>query len=490
MGLLVDGGGVRAPQRARGPAARAHRREHGSLNGNAIVLVVVLLSSFTFPLTITGASVALPDIRADLGAGLTASQWVITGYNACFASFLVAMGSLADVAGRRRIFTGGVAVFCAAGLAAAASRDVLTLNAVRALGGVGAAAAATGGSAILAATFHGTARVRAFGMLGTVLGMGLAFGPTVGGVLVETLGWRAAFGVPAAVAGLVLLLVPVLPAARGDAGRRIDWAGAALFTAALLVLITSIVEGGERGFGGPAVLGGLVAAVLLATAFVTVERRADDPMFELGLLANPRFSSYAVAAGAIVFVLVPLLVYLPSYLISVVGLAPGEAGVWLLMLTAPTVVLPMAGTALAKRMPAGPLVAGSVAVTGAGALLLVTIGPGSTPWALAVPLALTGAGFGLSTGLLDGLAVTVVRPEQAGTAAGMFSTARLATETVGIAVVGAALAALSGDRLTGTHYTGALRTVCVALAVFSAVATACVLGLSRKPAGRGPAAGG
>ncbi|MFV2175591.1 MFS transporter [Actinomadura sp. LOL_016] len=448
------------------------------------------MSSFTFPLTITGASVALPDIRADLDAGLTASQWVITGYNACFASFLVAMGSLADVAGRRRVFAGGVAVFCATGLAAAASQDVLTLNAVRALGGMGAAAAATGGSAILAATFHGAARVRAFGMLGTVLGMGLAFGPTVGGLLVETLGWRAAFGVPAAVAGLVLVLVRRLPAARAEAGRRIDWAGAVLFTAALLVLITSIVEGGERGFGSPLVLGGFVAAAALAAGFTVVERRADDPMFELGLLANPRFSSYAVAAGSIVFVLVPLLVYLPSYLISVVGLDAGEAGAWLLMLTAPTVLLPMAGTALARRMPTGPLVAGSVAVTGVGALLLVTIGPGSTPGALAVPLALTGAGFGLSTGLLDGLAVTAVRPEQAGTAAGMFSTARLATETVGIAVVGAALAALSGDRLTGAHYTGALRTVCVALALFSAVATACVLALSREPVGRGHATGG
>ncbi|WP_262402089.1 MFS transporter [Actinomadura sp. CNU-125] len=490
MGVLVDGRGVRAAQRARGPAAGAHRREHRALKGNALVLAVVLLSSFTSPLTITGVSVALPDIRADLGAGLTASQWVITGYNACFASFLVAMGSLADVAGRRRVFAGGVAVFCATGLAAAASQDVLTLNAVRVLGGVGAAASATGGSAILAATFHGTARVRAVGLLGTVLGAGLAFGPTVGGLLVETLGWRAAFGAPAALAGLVLLFVPRLPAGRGEPGRRIDWAGAALFTGALLALITSIVEGGERGFGAPLVLAGFVLAAALAAAFAAVERRTDDPMFELALLANRRFSSYAVAAGSIVFVLVPMLVYLPSYLISVVGLDAGEAGLWLLMLTAPTVVLPTAGAALAKRIPAGPLVAGSVAVTGAGALLLVTIGPGSTPWALAVPLALTGAGFGLSTGLLDGLAVTAVRPEQAGTAAGMFSTARLAAETIAIAVVGAALAVLSGDRLAGAHYTDALRVVCAALAVFAAVATACVLALSRRPAGRGAVPGG
>ncbi|MGP4023543.1 MFS transporter [Actinomadura sp. 3N407] len=202
------------------------------------------------------------------------------------------------------------------------------------------------------------------------------------------------------------------------------------------------------------------------------------------------FSSLAVAAGAIVFVLVPFLVYLPSYLISVVGLDAGEAGLWLLMLAAPTVVLPTAGSALAKRVPRVVLVAGSVAVTGAGALLLVTIGPDSTPAGLAVPLVLTGAGFGLSTGLLDGLAISVVRPEQAGTAAGMFATSRLATETVGIAVVGAMLAALSGGRLEGSAYTGALHTVCLVLAAFAAVATCCVLVLFRGGAGRGPRAAG
>ncbi|MEU8800158.1 MFS transporter [Spirillospora sp. NPDC048819] len=452
----------------------------------AIVLAVVLLSSFTFPLAITGASVALPEIREDLGGGLASTQWVINGYNACFASFLVFAGSLADVLGRRRTFAAGVALFCTSGLLSAVAGDIVTLNAVRLLGGVGAAAAATGGSAILAQVFHGRARVRVFGALGTVLGMGLAFGPTIGGLLVDVLGWRAAFAAPSAVAGLVLLLAPMLPAGRDARGRGVDWRGAVLFTSSLLLLISAVVEGGRLGFGHPAVVGAFAASAMLGSLFWVAERRAEDPMFELGLLADRRFSSLAVAAGAIVFVLVPFLVYLPSYLISVVGLDAGEAGLWLLMLTAPTVVLPTAGSALAKRVPRVVLVAGSVAVTGAGALLLMTIGPDSTPAGLAVPLVLTGAGFGLSTGLLDGLAISVVRPEQAGTAAGMFATSRLATETIGIAVVGAMLAALSGGRLEGSAYTGALHTVCLALAAFAAVATCCVLLLFRGGADRGP----
>ncbi|WP_216209638.1 MFS transporter [Amycolatopsis aidingensis] len=447
-----------------------------------LVLATVLLSTSAFPLTITGASVALPDIRADLGAGLAATQWVVNGYNACFASFLVFTGSLADVLGRRRVFVAGVLLFGASGALSAVSGDVVLLNIVRALGGVGAAAAVTGGSSILAETFHGAARVRAFGLLGTTLGVGLAFGPTVGGLLVDTLGWRAVFGTPAAMACVVLLLSPVLPRVPGTPGRRVDWPGAALFTSALLLLIFAMVEGPELGFGDPVVLGGLVLAVVLGGAFAAVERGRQDPMFNLGLLANPGFAATAVAAAAIVVVLVPLLVYLPSYLISVVGLSAGEAGVWLLMLTAPTVFLPSVGSALARRVPSVVLVAGSVAVTGLGALLLVSIGPDSSPQGLFLPLLLTGAGFGLSTGLLDGLAISSVHPELAGTASGMFNAARLSSETVGIAVVGALLAALSGGTLAGPGYTTALHAVCLALAGFAAAATLCVVALSRRAA--------
>ncbi|MBO2446453.1 MFS transporter [Actinomadura barringtoniae] len=446
----------------------------------ALVLPIVLLPFLTFPLTITGASVALPDIRDDLHSSLAATQWVVNGYNATFASFLVLAGSLADVLGRRRVFASGVVLFFGSAVVCSLAGDIVLLNAVRLLGGIGAAATVTSGSSIIADTFTGQARVKAFGLVGTTLGVGLAFGPTVGGALVDAFGWRGVFAVPAALAGLVLLGVPALPKAAGAHGRRVDWLGAALFTGGLLLVIFAFVQGPELGFGHPVIVAAFVGGIALGALFTYVERRVDDPMFELGLLANPRFLSMAIAAAAIVVVLVPLLVYLPSYLIANVGLDAGTAGIWLLMLTAPTVLLPTAGAALAKRVPIIWLVAGSVAVTSVGVLSLTTIGPDSTPLTLAVPLALTGAGFGLSTGLMDGLAIGAVEPEQAGTASGMFSAARLASETVGIAVVGAILASLSGDLLEGPDYTSALHTVCLALGGFGVVATAAVVAVSRR----------
>ncbi len=446
----------------------------------ALVLVIVLMSTFTFPLTITGASIALTDIANDLGADLAATQWVVNGYNACFASFLVFAGSLADVLGRRRVYVAGLALFVGGGIAGTAAGDIVVLDVVRLVAGTGAAAAVTGGLAILTETFRGAARTRAFGLVGTVLGIGLAFGPSIGGLLVDLLGWRAVFGAPTAVAAVVLALTPLLPDVRGTTGRRIDWAGAALFTGAIMLLIFGLVEAGELGFGHPLIVGSLALAAVLAVVFPVVERRRADPLFDLALLANRGFTSLAVAAGALVTILVPLLVYLPSYLIGVVGLGAGEAGLWLLMLTAPTVLFPSVGAALARRLPTAWFVAGAVATSGAGAFLLMTMNASSGVFSLLAPLVLVGAGTGLTMGLLDGLAIGSVSPEHSGTAAGMFTTARLATETIAIAVVGAVLASITGGQLSGESYTDAFRIVSFALGCVGVLGTVCAAVLSPR----------
>lgn len=442
-----------------------------------VVLLAVLLSTLTFPLAITGASVALPAVQAELGGGLTALQWVVNSYNACFAAFLVCAGSVADAIGRRRVYAAGVLLFCVSGLLCLFVHDIAALNLLRALGGIGAAAAVAGGSSMVAATFEGPARARAFGLLGTVLGAGTAFGPAVAGLLVDTLGWRAAFASPAVVAGLVLLLVPVLPALRGT-GRPVDRRGAVLFTSALVVLIAALVEGPERGRA--VVLAGLVVSALLMTAFAVVEKRTHDPLIDLALLANRRFVAYALAAAALMAVLVPLLVYLPSYLIAVVGLGAGQAGLWLLMLTGPTLFLPALGAELAARLPHPAVVAGALAVSGAGSAGLVVLGPDATPWTLLLPFSLIAVGVGLTNGTIDGMAMGVVRVESTGVAAGVFNATRITVETVALAGVGAVLAALTGGRLEGDGFTDAIHVVALALAGVAAVAAAGVLLLGRR----------
>jgi MFS family permease len=442
-----------------------------------VLLLAVLLSTLTFPLAITGASVALPAVQAELGGSLTAAQWVVNSYNACFAAFLVCAGSVADAVGRRRVYAFGLALFCASGLLCLLVRDVAALNLLRAAGGVGAAAAVAGGSSMIAAAFEGPARARAFGLLGTVLGAGTAFGPAVAGLLVENLGWRAAFASPAAVAGLVLLLVPLLPAARGT-GRPVDRLGAVLFTSALLASIAVLVEGPARGL--PTVLVGLALVAVLTAAFVLVERRASDPLVDLALLANRRFVAHALAAAAFMAVLVPLLVYLPSYLIAVVGLGAGQAGLWLLMLTLPTLLLPAPGAELAARLPHTAVVVGALLLCAAGATGLLVLGPDATPWRLLLPFLLVGAGVGLTNGVVDGMAMGTVPAERTGVAAGVFNASRITVETVALAAVGALLAVLTGGRLEGERFTDAFHVVGPALGGLAVLAAAAAWSLGRR----------
>lgn len=443
------------------------------MSRRSLVLSAVLLSALSVPLTITGASIALPDLRRDLGADLTTAQWVVNGYNVAFAASLTFAGSLADVLGRRRAFTAGVALFVAGSLLCAVSGGVVLLNLARVLAGVGAAAGTAAGASLLAATFDGPARTRAFGLLGTVLGVGLALGPTVSGHLVSTSGWRAVFVPPAVLSALVLTLCPLLPRSAAPVGRRIDWPGGAFFTAGLVLVIAVLVEAPALGLADPLILTGLLTAIGFVVGFVRAERRTREPMFDLGLLANRRFVGYAVAAGSLMGLLVPLLVYLPSYLIAVVGLDSDTSGLWLLALTLPSVALPSVGAVIARRRPR-LLVVGAVALGGVGVALLTSTGRESGFWEFAPSFLALGTGVGLTTGVVDGLAVSAVRAEDAGTAAGIFNTARLTTETIALAGVGALLAALSGGHLEGASFAAALHAVCVALGLLAIGAAAIV----------------
>lgn len=452
--------------------------------GGTLVLVTVLLSTLTLPLSLTGASVALPDIQTELGVGLTSAQWVVNAYNACFAAFLVCAGSIADAVGRKRVYVFGVGLFLVSGLLCLFAPGIEALVALRALGGVGAAAAVAGGGSMLALTFEGPARARAFGLLGTVLGAGTAFGPAVAGLLVEALGWRFAFAGPATVAGLALLSASRIPAMRGD-GRSVDRWGGALFTVALLFLIGGLVEGPTRGAG---VLVGLIAlAAVTAVVFVLVERRRSEPLVDVSLLANRRFVAYALAAATFMSVLVPLLVYLPSYLINVVGLGAGTAGLWLLFLTVPTLLLPTLGAELVNRLPHVAVVVGALSLLGTGVLGFTTLDSDASVWSVMLPFLLVGSGVGLTGGMIDGLGLATVPPERVGTASGVFNATRLSLETISIAVVGALFAVLTGGRLAGPDFTEALHLVALLLTALVAVVSVAVVVLTRNPRAREPA---
>ncbi|MEV0260953.1 MFS transporter [Streptomyces sp. NPDC050617] len=414
-----------------------------------LTLVAVCLASVLFPLSITGTSVALPSIGGDLHSGLSALQWAVNGYNLTFAGFILAAGSLADLVGRKRVFFSGTALFGAGALVAALAGNIVLLDLARAVAGVGAAAALPSGSALLAQVFEGKARARAFGLFGTTVGLGLALGPSVSGVLVTALGWRSVFLVPAALAFAVLLLIPFVPESRNESAGRVDKAGTVTFTGSLVLFVLGLVEAPQAGWTAPVTLGSLAGAVVLLAVFVQVERRQRQPMFDLGLLARPKFLGLCLTVVVIVLGFSPLVVYLPSYFSAVDGLSAQQAGLTIMMLTGPTLVFPAIAAALTRWVPVRVQLVAAVLIAAVGYAWLTVIAPGGGALPILGPLMLIGAAVGISFGLLDGAAVSSVEAERAGMAAGMFNTMRLAGEAAAIAVVGSLLVTFTQSGLAG-----------------------------------------
>ena len=412
----------------------------------AIAIACVLL-----PVALAGPSVVLPNIADHMHASLPSVQWVINGYDLTFAAFMLASGSLGDLVGRRRVFRLGMAVFAGALLISGIAPNMLILDLARGVAGIGAAGVLTCGVACLATMFADPiARAKAFGVFGTAVGCGLAFGPFICGAINTQFGWRGVFLVPAIVGALVLAVSGVIAESKNPDAGRIDWAGTATFTAALFLLILGLLEGPQLGWTSGRVLACLIAAVILLAAFAVVERRQAHPMFDLSLLAQRRYASLCLAIVALVFGFTPLLVYLPTYYSAVDGLSPQRAGLVLMMLTVPTLVMPLVTGYLSRWISVRALVLITVVLTGAGVAWLTVIHPGAGNLVVLGPYLTIGIGIGISFGVMDRAAVGSVEPGRAGMAAGMFNTMRLGGEAVGIAVVGTMIAGLTGSKLANS----------------------------------------
>jgi DHA2 family methylenomycin A resistance protein-like MFS transporter len=381
-----------------------------------LVLVATSLAAFTATLDNTVVAVALRDIQADLGAGVAELQGVVTAYTVALAALLLTGGTLADVAGRRRVFVAGLLVFAAASVACALAGSATALIAARAVQGAGAALVLPGGLAVLAAAYPEAApRARAIGLWAATGATALVLGPLVGGLLVAAWGWPAVFwvNVPlcALVAAVVLLtrdladarLAADTPASRlpgqqaDDQRRGLDVPGQVLGATALAAATYAVVLAGRDGLGPPVGVAALVSACA-TVGFVAVERRTQHTVLPLGLLRQRGFLGATVGAFAASLAVFVLLVFLSLFLQLVQSREALPAALRLLPLTVALVVTaPVAGRWAAARGPRGPVVAG-LALTALGlALTGVRLTEQLGDVELAVLLALCGVGIGLTT---------------------------------------------------------------------------------------------
>jgi EmrB/QacA subfamily drug resistance transporter len=405
-------------------------------------LLAVSVATFMLLLDITVVNVALPSIRADLGAGFTDLQWVIDAYALTLAALVLAAGSLADRLGRRRVFGAGLAIFSLASLLCALAPDPTFLNLARALQGVGGAAMFAVSLALIAQEFPaGRERGTAMGMYGATIGIAVAIGPLVGGALTDSLGWESIFylNVPIGLAAIAITALR-LRESRDPNATRADWPGVATFSAALFLLVLALLRGNDEGWGSALI-------VSLLAAFVAVERRVAEPMLPLALFRSRAFTGVQIAAFAISGSIFALFLYLTLYLQNYLGLSPLQAGLRYLPITvASFVAAPIAG-ALLSRVQARLMLGVGLVGVGVGLLLMSGIDAGSDWTTLLGGFLVAGAATGLLNPVIADVAVSVVPAEQSGMAAGINDTFRQVGVAVGIALWGAIFVGRGADKV-------------------------------------------
>ncbi len=417
-------------------------------------LAVLCLSLLIIGLDNTILNVALPTLERDLDASASQLQWIVDAYMLVFAGLLLSAGALGDRFGRKRALTLGIVIFAAgSGLAALAS-SAGELIAARALMGVGGAFIMPSTLSILTATFPAHERPKAIGIWAAVSGLGIAIGPVLGGWLIENWDWSAVFlvNLPIAVVAVVAGR-RLVPESLDPAAPRLDLGGFALSIAGLTTLVWGIIEAPMRGWTDPTILGAFAAAAAILAAFVAWELRAPQPMLDVRLFRNPRFSAASGAISLMFFALFGMLFLLTQYLQAVLGYSPLEAGVRVL----PVALGLILASGLSARLLSGAgtkrmVVAGMLLV--AAGLSVVTQADQDSGYAVvAVALSLLGLGIGTAMAPATDSIMGSLPLAKASVGSAVNDTTRVAGGALGVAVIGSVVS--SGYRGDMESVTGA-----------------------------------
>ncbi len=421
------------------PVANAADSEELSRRRRIGVLLICSMSLLIVGIDVTIVNVALPSIGHDFHASLSGLQWTVDAYTLVLASLLMISGSTADRLGRRRTFVIGLITFAAGSLLCSVAPNLDTLIVFRMVQAVGGSMLNPVAMSIITNTFTiPRERAQAVGIWGAVVGVSLALGPVVGGVLVTSIGWRSIFylNIPIALAAVVLAL-RYIPESKAAVARRVDVPGQLLVIAFLASLTYSIIEGPEKGFSSSIIIGTCAVAVVSLVTFLIWERRAAEPVIDLRFFRSVPFASATVIAVSAFAALGGFLFLNTLYLQDVRGLSALQAGIDTLPMAVMTMLVsPISGRVVGMRGARIPLLVAGVALT-ASCLMLVGLSA-TTPFTwLFTAYVVFGIGFGFVNAPITNTAVSGMPRSQAGVASAIASTSRQIGSTLGVAVVGA-----------------------------------------------------
>jgi EmrB/QacA subfamily drug resistance transporter len=407
------------------------------------ILMICSMSLLIVGLDVTIVNVALPAIGHEFNASLSGLQWTVDAYTLVLASLLMLSGSTADRLGRRRTFVIGLVVFSAASLLCSLAPTLQWLIAFRMVQAVGGSMLNPVAMAIITNTFTDPReRAQAVGVWGAVVGISMALGPVLGGVLVTSVGWRSIFwiNIPVGLAAIVLAL-RFIPESKAAKARKIDPVGQVLVFLGLASLTFGIIEGPRRGWGSPLIVAAFAVAVGSVIGLVRYEPRRDEPLIDLRFFRSVPFASASITAVAAFATLGGFLFINTLYLQEVRGLSAVQAGIDTLPMAVMTMIVsPISGRIVGSRGSRLPLVVAGLALVTSCLMLTQVDATTSFTWLFA-SYVVFGLGFGLVNAPITNAAVSGMPRAQAGVAAGIASTSRQIGQTLGVAIVGAVVTA-------------------------------------------------
>jgi EmrB/QacA subfamily drug resistance transporter len=407
----------------------------------AKLYALALLATTQFVVVLDAAivNVALPSIGKALDFSQDNLAWVVNAYTLTFGGFLLLGGRLADLLGRRRMFMYGLVLFAIASLLGGLAQSDTWLIAARAAQGLGAALVSPAALSIITNTFaEGAERNRALGVWGAVAGSGGAAGVLLGGVLTEYLGWEWVLFVNVPIAVAAALLAPRLLAESRDEvrERRFDIAGATSVTAGLALLVYTLLDANQAGWGSTKtiILGAL--SLLILAAFVVVERRQRQPLVPFSIFRRRTLRGANVVSLLIAMSLFSMFFFISLYMQQVLGYDALKAGVSYLPLALTIIVSAGVASALVTRIGFKiTLVIGMLFVTG-GLVWFAQVSPdGSYVSDILFPSLLAAVGLGLSFVPVTIAAVTGITPDEAGLASGLVNTSQQVGGALGLAIL-------------------------------------------------------
>ena len=416
-----------------------------------LILVSLLLAAFVINLDITIVNVALPTLVRELHATNSQLQWIVDAYNLLFAALLLAAGSLSDRLGRKGFLVAGLVVFGAASVAGALTDTAGQLIVARAFMGIGAAMIFPTTLSLISNVYTERAeRAKAIGHWGGTIGIAIALGPIVGGWLLEHFSWPSIFFAMAPVAAVGAALAAwSVPTSRDPDAHKTDVPGLVFSSAAVALLTYTLIEAPSHGWSSGRSLAGYALAAALFALFIVRERAADEPMLDVSLFRNLRFTAASGSVTIAFFGLTGFSFLITQYFQFFKGYGPLSTGVRLLPVAFAVGLMSVLGTQLAVRLGTKQVVTAGLFCLAAFFAWVSTSDTGTSYLEIAGQMLLGGSSIGLISAPATEAIMGVVPKAKAGIGSAVNDATRLLGSTLGIAVIGSVFVSLYDNRLTG-----------------------------------------